>query len=296
LETRPATEILSPSEFGRITDLAWRTCGIDLKNGKRELVQARLGKKIRQGRFGSFKDYYDHVVADSTGEELIGLLDALTTNFTSFLREAAHFDLLRKTIIPGISGQIRIWSAACSTGEEPWSIAFSLLEELGPSAADRIRIVASDISSRALAIAERGAYEAERFRDLPKDWPSKYLLRGSDRWEGWFRVKPFIRRMVEFRRLNLMETLQPQRPFHVIFCRNVMIYFDKDTQEQLVNRFARCLDPGGYLLTGHSESLTGLKHPFQYVAPSVYRSVQAAGGSAEKGGPRSFAAILTSDS
>ncbi len=160
---RPASEILSSADFDRITDLAWRTCGIDLKNGKRELVQARLGKKIRQGNFGSFKDYYDHVVADTTGEELTGLLDALTTNFTSFLREAAHFDLLRKTIVPGIRGEIRIWSAACSTGEEPWTIAFSLLEELGSSAAGRIQILASDISSRALAIAERGAYEAERF-------------------------------------------------------------------------------------------------------------------------------------
>ena len=273
---RPVSEILSSTDFDRITDLAWRTCGIDLKNGKRELVQARLGKKIRQGNFRSFKDYVDHVVADTTGEELTGLLDALTTNFTSFLREAAHFDLLRKTIVPGIRGEIRIWSAACSTGEEPWTIAFSLLEELGSSAADRVQIMASDISSRALAIAERGAYEAERLRDLPVDWPSKYLLRGSDRWEGWFRVKPFIRRMVEFRRFNLMETFHPPQPFHAIFCRNVMIYFDKDTQEQLVNRFACCMQPGGYLLTGHSESLTGLKHPLQYVSPSVYRTPQLA--------------------
>jgi chemotaxis protein methyltransferase CheR len=272
LELRPESEILSPAEFDKITDLAWRTCGIDLKNGKRELVQARLGRKVRQGHYGSFNEYYEHVVADTTGEELTGLVDALTTNFTSFLREGAHFDLLRKTIVPGIKGEIRIWSAACSTGEEPWSIAFSLLEELGPSAAGRIRIVASDISSRALAIAERGAYGAERFRELPKDWPGKYLLRGSDRWEGWFRVKPFIRGMVEFRRFNLMEPLDTQRPFHVIFCRNVMIYFDKDTRERLVNRFARCLEPGGYLLTGHSESLTGLKHPFHYVSPSIYRA------------------------
>ncbi len=267
METRPVSEILSSTEFQRITDLAWRTCGIDLKNGKRELVQARLGKKIRQGNFRSFKDYVDHVVADTTGEELTGLLDALTTNFTSFLREAAHFDLLRKTIVPGIRGEIRIWSAACSTGEEPWTIAFSLLEELGPSAADRIRITASDISSRALAIAERGAYEVERLRDLPKDWPSKYLLRGSDRWEGWFRVKPFVRRMIEFRRFNLMETFHPPRPFHVIFCRNVMIYFDKDTQEQLVNRFACSLEPGGYPVDGSFGVADGIEAPFSVRLP-----------------------------
>jgi chemotaxis protein methyltransferase CheR len=271
LETRPASEELSQREFDRITDLAFRTCGIDLKNGKQELVQARLGKKIRQGKFNSFKQYYEHVVADTTGQELIALLDALTTNFTSFLREASHFDLLRKTIVPSLKGQIRIWSAACSTGEEPYTIAFSLLEELGMPAASRIHILASDISSRALAAAERGAYETERFRDFPKDWLGKYLLRGSDRWEGWFRVKPPIRSMIEFRRLNLMEPFRPAQPFHVIFCRNVMIYFNKETQGQLVNRFASCLAPGGYLLIGHAESLTGLEHPYDYVKPAVYR-------------------------
>ena len=271
METRPASEVLSQPELDRITDLAYRTCGINLKNGKQELVQARLGKKIREGKFGTFKQYYEHVVADTTGQELIALLDALTTNFTSFLREAAHFELLRKTIVPGLNGQIRIWSAACSTGEEPYTIAFSLLEELGMTAAGRIHILASDISSRALAAAEQGAYAAERLKEFPKDWRSKYLLRGSDRWEGWFRVKPPIRQMIEFRRFNLMEQFRPAKPFHVIFCRNVMIYFNKETQEQLVNRFASCLEPGGYLLIGHSESLTGLKHPYDYVQPAVYR-------------------------
>jgi chemotaxis protein methyltransferase CheR len=271
LATRPASETLSQREFDQITDLAYRTCGIDLKNGKQELVQARLGKKIRQGKFESFKQYYNHVVADKTGEELISLLDALTTNFTSFLREATHFDFLRKTIVPSIKGPIRIWSAACSTGEEPYTIAFSLLEELGMGAAGRVHILASDISSRALAAAEKGVYEAERFKEFPQGWQSKYLLRGSGHWNGWFRVKPPIRSLVEFRRLNLMEPFPTAEPFHVIFCRNVMIYFNKKTQEQLVNRFAACLKPGGYLLIGHSESLTGLEQPYQYIKPAVYR-------------------------
>ena len=271
METRPATEALSQREFEQISDLAYRTCGIELGNGKQELVQARVGKKIRQGHFDSFSQYYDSVVADKTGGQLILLLDALTTNFTSFLREATHFEFLRKVIVPGLTGQIRIWSAACSTGEEPYTIAISLLAELGMAAANRIHIFASDISSGALATAERAAYEAERFRDFPGDWPKKYLLRGSGNWEGWFRVKPQVRRLVEFRRLNLMESFHPPQLFHVIFCRNVMIYFNKTTQEQLVNRLASCLEPGGYLLIGHAESLTGLKHPYQYVMPAVYR-------------------------
>jgi chemotaxis protein methyltransferase CheR len=271
LRTQPEREVLSQRELDQIAGLAWRTCGIDLKKGKRELIQARLGGKIRQGKFDSFKQYYEHVVADTTGEELIALLDALTTNFTSFLREAAHFDFLRKTIVPGLNGRIRIWSAACSTGEEPYTIAFSLLEELGMPAAGRIHILASDISSRALAAAERGVYEAQRFNEFPSHWPGKYLLRGSDRSEGWFRVRPSIRSMIEFRRLNLMEPFPPANLFQVIFCRNVMIYFDKETQGRLVNRLASCLEPGGYLLIGHAESLTGLKHPCEYVKPAVYR-------------------------
>ena len=202
---------------------------------------------------------------------MIALLDALTTNFTSFLREATHFDFLRKTIAPALTGPIRIWSAACSTGEEPYSIALSLLEELGLPAASRIHILASDISSRALATAERGAYEEARCRDLPPEWLRRYLLRGSGNWNGWFRVKPLVRGMIGFERLNLIEHFPPGQRFHTIFCRNVMIYFDKETQAALVNRFASCLEPGGYLLIGHSETLTGLRHPYHYVKPAVYR-------------------------
>jgi chemotaxis protein methyltransferase CheR len=276
LEARLTNELLSRGEFNQISELAFRTCGIELREGKRQLVQARLGKKIRQGNFDSFGEYYRHVVADQTGRELVALLDTLTTNFTSFLREEAHFDFLRKTILPALDdtekgGPIRIWSAACSTGEEPFTIAFSLPEELGMGAAGRIRILASDLSTRVLETAERAAYQAERFSTCPPDWPRKYLLRGSEKWEGWYRVKPQVRQLIEFRGVNLMEAFRPQRLFHVIFCRNVMIYFDKETQGQLVNRLAACLEPGGYLLIGHSESLTGHKHPYQYIKPAVYR-------------------------
>ena len=266
-----SNDTLTERDLNRVIGLAYDTCGIDLRSGKKELIQARLGRKIREGNFASFQHYFDHVSADNTGEELIALLDALTTNFTSFLREPAHFDFLRKTILPAIDGPIRIWSAACSTGEEPWSIAIALLEELGPAAASRVHIRASDISSRALATASRGVYEASSFRDFPSDWRSRYLLRGSDRAEGWYRVKPAVRRLVEFERLNLIEPFPPSPAFHVIFCRNVMIYFDRETRGRLVNRLASFLTPGGYLLIGHAESLTGLAHPYQYVRPAVYR-------------------------
>jgi chemotaxis protein methyltransferase CheR len=265
------SEVLSTRELEQISRLAFKTCGIDLRAGKRELVQARIGKKMRQGRFGSIKDYLQHVEADRTGQELIALLDCLTTNFTSFLREPAHFEFLRNTILPGLRGEIRIWSAACSTGEEPFTIAFSLLEALGNAEARRIRILASDISTRVLETAKGATYPADRFTGCPPQWLKEYLLRGTGQSAGLYRVKPAVRSLIEFRRWNLMETLNPPQPFHVIFCRNVMIYFDKETQEGVVNRLAACLAPGGYLLVGHAESLTGLRHPFTYVKPAVYR-------------------------
>jgi chemotaxis protein methyltransferase CheR len=199
------------------------------------------------------------------------LLDALTTNFTSFLREPAHFEFLRKSILPNLEGPIRIWSAGCSTGEEPFTIAFSLIEELGPAAFWRCRILAADISSHALAAARRAVYPADRFSDFPPDCLPSYLLRGTQNWDGWFRVKPSIRAMIDFRRLNLVEPFHHPQPFQVIFCRNVMIYFNKATQVDLVNRLFRSLAPGGYLFIGHSESLTGLAHPYQYIQPAVYR-------------------------
>jgi chemotaxis protein methyltransferase CheR len=265
------TEALTEREIDRIIDLAHSSCGIDLSKGKKELIQARLGRKIRQGNFASFRQYYDHVTADRTGEELLALVDALTTNFTSFLREPVHFDFLRRHIVRSLHGPIRIWSAACSTGEEPYTIAMSLLEELGSAATGRVRILASDISTRALAAAERGIYESGRFRDFPPDWRSNYLLRGAERAAGFYRIKPAVRRLVEFTRINLNEPFPAAPAFHAIFCRNVMIYFDKETQGRLVNRLASFLEPGGWLLIGHSESLTGLSHPYDYVQPAVYR-------------------------
>jgi len=264
---------LTSREFEQFRQLAYQRFGLELKDGKQGLVSARLGKKLREQGFLTFQDYYEHILADSTGEALVGLIDALTTNFTSFLREPAHFDYLRKAILPEIPGseRIRIWSAACATGEEPYSIAFSVLEELGAKAWGRVELLATDISTKALGTAQKAAYPAERFEGLPQEWLRRYLLRGEGRWQGWYRVKPEVRSVVEFRRLNLMEPFAHLPRFHVIFCRNVMIYFDKPTQADLVARLAGRLEPGGYLLTGHSESLLGSHPGLQYVRPAVYR-------------------------
>jgi len=272
-EIRP----LSKREFEQFRQLAYEKFGLDLRSGKEELVSARLGKKIRELHFRSYREYYEHVLEDQTGEALAALIDALTTNHTSFFRESAHFDLLRETILPPLRdrGQISIWSAACSSGEEPYTIAFSAIEELGDLAFSKIRILATDISTRVLASAEKGVYPAARFESMHGLQMRRYLLRGQGRWNDWYQVKPEIRRMVEFRRLNLMENFAQLGPFPVIFCRNVMIYFDKPTQQELVRRLAGRLEPGGYLLIGHAESLNAIEHPLRYVKPAVYRKPEA---------------------
>jgi len=263
---------LTRAEFEQIRRLAYERFGLDLREGKQQLVSARLGKKLRESPFRTFREYCEHVAGDCSGEALAEMIDALTTNYTSFLREKAHFDFLRAQAAELAGrGRIAIWSAACATGEEPYSIAISLLEELGWEARSRIRILATDISNRALETARCGAYPAERFEDFPAALLPRYFLRGEGQWEGWRRVKREIREMVEFGRLNLIEPFGRAEKFAVIFCRNVMIYFDKPTQEDLVERLADCLEPGGYLLTGHAESLLGGRHSLEYVCPAVYR-------------------------
>ena len=264
---------LKPHEFEAIRRLAYEKFGLDLRNGKEELVAARLGKRMRQGGFDSFEKYYRHVVGDSTGEALIGMIDALATNHTSFLREAAHFDFLKQSVLPDLLKRphIEMWSAACSTGEEPYTLAFTLWDQWGADAFRKVRILATDISTKALAAAESAVYPAERFSAVPTGWLRQYLLRGEGRWKGWYRVKPAVRSQIEFARLNLVEPFSQRSLFPVIFCRNVMIYFDKPTQEGLVNRLAACLEPGGYLFIGHAESLSGVRHDLTYIRPAIYR-------------------------
>jgi chemotaxis protein methyltransferase CheR len=281
---------LKSSEFRQISQLAYERFGLDLKQGKEALVAARLGKRLRQRGFKSFTEYYDHILADKTGESLIELIDSLTTNHTSFLRERAHFEFLIAAVREEFrdAGTVDIWSAACSSGEEPYSIAMSLLDAgVGGGAAGRgqptvrskFRILATDISTRVLAIAQRGVYDGERFRELPEAWRRAFLLRGEGQCSGLFKIRPELAKLVEFDRVNLIEPFTHGRAMHAIFCRNVMMYFDKSTQQNIVQRLGACLAPGGYLFVGHSESLTGVEHDLEYVRPAVYRRGKQRGGS-----------------
>lgn len=276
---------LTPPEFEQIRRLAYEKFGLDLRDGKQQLVSARLGKKIREAKFRTFHEYYRSVVEDHTGEALASMIDALTTNYTSFFREPAHFDFLRTQAMPQWRERqaVPIWSAACSTGEEPYSLAVCLAAGLGPG---RARILATDISTRALAAARKGMYPADRCQGIPPQQLRGAMLRGQGKSEGWYLVKRELREVVEFRRLNLIEPLPALGPFPAIFCRNVMIYFQKPTQAELVNRLAACLEPGGWLFIGHAESLTGISHPLEYVCPAIYRKPS---GGATRAGKRESA-------
>jgi len=264
-------------DFERISKLVYQHCGINLHDGKKELVKARLGKRLREGNFESFSEYYQFITTDEGTDELVTMIDSISTNLTYFFREESHFQKLRG-ILTGLDNTkdqrrsallFKIWSAGCSTGEEPYSLAMTLKECLNGT--DRVKVIATDISTRVLKTAESGIYAEEKIKNLPSSLVKKYFQIGSGRWTGSYRVKKELQDIVEFMRFNLMEQPSSEFSFDAIFCRNVMIYFDKPTQGTLVNRFYDCLQKGGYLFIGHSESLTGLNHAFKYIEPSVYR-------------------------
>ena len=270
---------LSDRDFRRFSALIYEKCGINLHQGKKELVRARLGKRLRETGFRDFNAYYKFVTQKDSGDELVRMLDAISTNLTSFFREEKHFDFLKEVVFPTyVAGKNRtafhrprFWSAGCSTGEEPYSLAIWLLEYFGKSPRFDVKILASDISTKALTQAKNGVYPAVRLEKIPASTVRTYFQRGYGRQEGYFRVKPSLRQMIEFKRLNLMEPFPFKEAFNLILCRNVMIYFDKTIQQGLANKFYDALVNGGYLFIGHSETLTGIDHGFRYIRPSVYQ-------------------------
>jgi chemotaxis protein methyltransferase CheR len=260
---------LTAPEFDQIRSLAHKTFGLDLKPGKEELVSARLRRLVRECGFQSFQAYYRHIVADETGVALAGMIDALTTNHTAFLREPEHFEFLRAEILPrlGANSPLEIWCAACSTGEEVWTLAFLLNDALP---ARRVQIFGTDISNRTLRFAERAVYPIDRCQGVPRAWLDRYM-EVVDSPPTAYRVSGAVRAQAGFRRVNLVEPLSWQKRFPIIFCRNVMIYFDAATQEKVVRQLTAVLEPGGYLFVGHAESLTRIPHSLEYVRPAVYR-------------------------
>jgi chemotaxis protein methyltransferase CheR len=264
---------LTPGQFAQISRLLYRVCGIALRPGKESLVRARLTKRIAALGLESFDAYLAYLDRDASGRELVTMIDVLTTNKTSFFREVQHFDYLRQWIVPHlrtIRQPLRFWSAGCSSGEEPYTLAIVFCEEFPDVDRRDIRILATDISTRILAVARQAVYEQETLRNLPSKILQRYFTLVRQEPIPVYQVKEPVRAMVRLARLNLMEKWPMVGPFEVIFCRNVMIYFDKRTQEWLVQRFWDLLAPGGYLFIGHSESLTAGTHAFRYVQPAIY--------------------------
>lgn len=273
LQSRP----LSDREFKQISDRIYELSRINLHDGKKELVQARLNKRLRMLGMNSYKEYLKYVEEEPTGEELTAMVDVLTTNLTFFFREADHFEFLAekllKNINPAVNTKLRLWSAGCSSGEEPYTLAILLREHIPDLPRMDALILATDISTRVLARAEMGIYNESAFRATQKVYQTKYFSRFPDRNGEQFKVSPDLKNLVRFRRLNLMAQWPFQGKFDVVFCRNVMIYFDKTTQMELVEKFYDVVAPGGYFMVGHSESLSGIKHCFKYIKPAIYQKL-----------------------
>jgi chemotaxis protein methyltransferase CheR len=264
-------------EFDFIRHVVSENAGIVLGPNKRQLVQGRIARRMREIGLQSFEAYCEHV-RESGPEELVGLINALTTNVTSFFRENHHFEALAEYMIPealqrnAASRRIRIWSAGCSTGEEAYCIAMVASEVLPTVPRWDFRILATDIDSDVIAQAQQGVYPLERVSSVPEQRLRRWFHRGVGPAVGQVRVRSSIADLITFRTLNLMHDWPMRGPFDVIFCRNVMIYFDQRTRERLIERFAQMLAPGGYLCIGHSESIHN-SAVFKLVGKTIYRRV-----------------------
>ena len=262
---------ISDNDFRRLVNFVRSNYGIDLSQ-KRQLITGRLSVTIKQLGYANFSDFVEHLLKTKDEKEMTLLLNKLTTNYTFFMREQDHLDYFRDKIIPDIvrrhekDKSLAIWSAGCSTGEEPYNISMYLLDYLGAQASQwDTRILATDISAQALATARQGIYELPD--TIPAEWRRKYFI---DQKDGRHAVSPALKNNVIFQSFNLMDPIRFRRKFDVIFCRNVMIYFDQPTKDALVNRFHEATNPGGYLLISYSENLSP-NTPYRRLAPATFQ-------------------------
>ena len=264
---------MTDKEFATLVQFVKSKYGIDLSK-KRVLIESRLTQELHQRGFTTFQQYMDVVFKDPSGNEVVTLLNKLTTNLSYFMRENEHFNYLLHTVLPYLEKKhsdhvFRIWSAGCSTGQEAYNTAMVIDEYFGPRKPGwDTSILATDISMRVLTKAQQGIYTADEVKDLPATWRLKYFKPLAD---GTFQVCDRLRKEVIFRPGNLMEPFKFKKPFDLIFCRNVMIYFDTETKAKLVNKFYDWTAPGGYLFIGHSESINGAGSRYSYIQPAIYR-------------------------
>lgn len=253
--------MLTQIEFGQICDVVYYECGINLNGDKKQLLESRLAKRLRATGINLVSDYL-RLIKEDEGEKL-RFLDAVSTNHTYFFRESRHFQCLQPH-------HQTIWCAACSSGEEPYSVAIGCLEK-----GFKPTIRATDISTRVLQIGKKAIYPVEKAKSIPSHLLKKYFDRGIGKWEGYIRVKKDLRDMVTFKRFNLLNDPPPQERFNVIFCRNVLMYFDNEVKERVVNRLYKALKWNGYFIIGGAESLAGITHLYRYIEPSIYQKVSS---------------------
>lgn len=271
---------LTDAQFERLSGYIESELGIRMPPAKRIMLESRLYKRVRALQHAGFEQYLEHVFRDEEKNgELLHMIDAVTTNKTDFFRESDHFDYLQTRLLPqrfaegwGEREPFRVWSAASSTGEEPYTLAMVLQEFADGNSRFSYRILATDISTQVLERGRKAIYTEDRVTSVPDAMKQKYLLRSKDRESRLVRIKPILRRNVLFHRLNLMsEEFGIRDRFEVIFCRNVIIYFERETQARLLRKLYHQLRPGGYLFLGHSETLAGMELPVFSVAPTIYR-------------------------
>ncbi len=269
-------------DFRHVRELLLEQAGINLSESKQDLVYGRLARILRRKGYRRFKDYLGALDIDRSEGDRSEFINALTTNVTSFFREPHQFERMADEVMPELlmrkkasgDGRIRVWSSACSTGPEPYSIAIVLNETIRSFAEWNARILATDLDSNVLQTAEAGVYDDEVLKTVSRPRMNRFFEKGSGEHKGLYRAKPCLRDLIVFKQLNLMEDWPMRGPFDLIFCRNVVIYFDKPTQVRLFNRLGDKLADGGMLFIGHSESLTGMGDRFQYLGGNMYRKIR----------------------
>lgn len=274
-------EELSKANFDRLRALVYDESGINLSSDKKTMMEIRLKRRVHSLELSSLDEYCDHVFQpEGRASELIHLIDVITTNKTDFFREPDHFDFLASKALPELAARLGsrkcpIWSAGCSTGEEPYTLAIVLSEYVEQNPGFRFSVLATDICTSVLAKAEAGIFKSETVLPVAERLRRKYFMRSRDRDSDLLRVAPEVRALIEFRRLNFMDAdFGLAEPPEIIFCRNVIIYFDRQTQVRLLEKLTRRLARGGYFFAGHSESFQGMDLPLVPVAPAVYRKPQ----------------------
>ncbi|AEE15558.1 CheR family methyltransferase [Treponema brennaborense] len=277
-----APMLLSEAEFRKLASFIEKSVGIKMPEQKRLMMQSRLTSRLKALHLTSFKEYIEYVFSgkDTDNNEVIMMIDAMTTNLTEFFREAQHFDYMTNSVLPRFAqegrSRIKLWSAGCSTGQEPYTLSIVMSEFISrnPGKITDFSVLATDVSTKVLNKAQTAIYPMEAIQNIPLDLKRQYFLKSKNPQTAEVRLKPAIRNRVTFSRLNFMDDDFGFRDtMQIIFCRNVLIYFDKNTQEAVIKKFMQYLEPGGYLFLGHSETIFGMDLPLKTVAPTVFQRI-----------------------